>query len=339
MVYPSLAEIRDANTGAVVSGPPDQVVGSSPYEPGDDTYVEFWSYSNAPTDFIHNGLAYFDAIDLTASLAVQLVLRISGQLGAGGDQVGIGVALNHPASPMGYPGFELWSPGDDWGPGRAHPVGEIVELSYTLSSTALGILRDEGLVAQMVTWGAGTGETHLGMRVHEAAIVVTSLSPCYDTLQTLGPVPPLIPSGSAYVGLGTYENRQVTDLSVNFTATSTDTSASAIDSLTIATSTDGLTFNTVASSGSVTVPNDGVPHDFSVPLSLAVTADDATAALSQAGFSYLLFGPASSSIDVTAASVRAGHKCYIAPANLRLYPRNNATRLYPRRRTRRPGTF
>jgi hypothetical protein len=28
-----------------------------------------------------------------------------------------------------------------------------------------------------------------------------------------------------------------------------------------------------------------------------------------------------------------------SPAPLRLYPRNNATRLYPRRRTRRPGTF
>lgn len=44
-------------------------------------------------------------------------------------------------------------------------------------------------------------------------------------------------------------------------------------------------------------------------------------------------------IDLAYLAIRITYTMPSEPAPLRLYPRNNATRLYPRRRTRRPGTF
>jgi hypothetical protein len=193
----------------------------------------------------------------------------------------------------------------------------------------------------------------LHARVYEMWIEVgeTVLSPCYETLTATtwdqwadgddGTSVALGVAGATYSELTPYDGRSILDITANFRASSTETTESTINSIEVGDAWDGSAFRNLASSSYVSIPNDGVVRDYSVTLTFTEDAATIRDALDIAGNAVLMFNTSSArDVFIHEASLRVGHKCVVPLNRLRQWPGGaTSIRQYPRRGTRRPGTY
>jgi hypothetical protein len=330
---------------------PATIVGSgNQWADGSDATYATSDGSNPPDT--SEPAAYFDPLAMDTLNSASLFVRFSTVADTSGnrglifdvfpvERLGTGLSVGFPAVPN-----------DD---GIHELTVTLVDGSTTSSKRASYLSAiSAGAEIGFVGWTAGPSLT-----VYETHLIVDynapDLSPCYQTLPFAGVLGDgdtgtslaSTESASAFADLAHFTNSQpVTDITVTVQASATSSLSSVPLDVLMRRVSDGSSALRVMG---LSIPADGTvrtivhtvtqaeyvdngwtgPADLKKPLSDGLTAEF---------FLDVAVGD-TATVTLVEASVQVGHVCVVAPANLRLYPRNNATRLYPRRRTRRPGTF
>lgn len=337
----------------------------------DSTFAEVWTSTRVGDAVQDHAFAVFPAVANTGVLAgVSLVARV--EYAAVGGAAQRRFDMQAETSPAGdYIGTFLHDPIE---------FGSTVPATGTTYTIADWTFSPGDMAATQAALAAGTFAVNMSalsdgtppatppadwmLRVYELQLVLTFISPCFDTLGATGLPGTADIAGSAFGTVGTYSGRTMLDLSVTVTASATG-------------SIDDVPLNVILSRGihrldvfggatvgpvavshgepfNILIPADSVSREYTVTITDANLAYNGWASIAdvqadlEAGMSVEFYADldvgSGASATVSAASLRAGHKCVVFAPPLRRYPANGngATgpkRHYPRSLSRRPGTF
>lgn len=232
-------------------------------------------------------------------------------------------------------------------------VGSIVTQTFTYdafepeSSFASALLLGDLYITLGPGEHDGPNPSDKMLRVYELTLTVDYtpvLSPCNQELAGTVVDSTASVSSPAYATLPAYRGPSVLDLTLGFTATSSDK-----DAVTFAGIWGGWDGSGVDTDLAVTtdypIVDDGLPHDYTHTFTVGEfgeTLADIKAALSETGNAAVRFETSSGTITFSDVWVQVGHKCYVLAPPLRRYPAVNnggfgPTRHHPRTVNRRVG--